>query len=99
MDLGSLEEMSVLFADLDPNELGPYALGDDDGHRVVVEARTFGRLLDLATTQIVLYGISDPLVRRALHHLADSLLLLDLEQDDSVHVTRFAAGLAGDPVG
>jgi uncharacterized membrane protein len=86
-----IEEMGFLFARLPHGELGPYALGDADGCRAIVVARTFGTLLDLGTTQIVLYGIDDPLVQRALKRLADSLELLDLADDDQAHVDRFAA--------
>jgi uncharacterized membrane protein len=92
-----IEEIGFLFARLRPDDLGPYALGDQDGCRVIVTARTFGALVDLGTTQIVLYGITDPLVMRALNRLAASLDLLDLDDDDRAHVERFEAKLNGEP--
>ena len=89
-----IEEMSFLFNELATLPLGPYAVPDGEAWpRVVVRQRTFGELLDLATTQIVLYGISDPMVLRALRRFARSLQLLDLDEDDRRHVDQFAASL------
>lgn len=89
-----IEEMSFLFHELDPPTLGPYADPDGDAWpRVVVRARTFGELVELATTQIVLYGASDPMVLRALRRFAHSLQLLDLDLGDRRHVDEFAAKL------
>jgi uncharacterized membrane protein len=91
-----IEEMSFLFQDLDDVPLGPYAIPDGESWpRVVVNAWTFGQLVELATTQIVLYGITDPLVVRALHRFANSLRMLELSDDDRAHVDAFATKLDG----
>jgi uncharacterized membrane protein len=89
-----IEEMSFLFADLAKLPLGPYAVPDTEScPRVVVAARTFGELVELATTQIVLYGITDPNVARALGRFAESLDRLDLSDADRRHVDDFVASL------
>ena len=89
-----IEEMSFLFNELAELPLGPYAVPDGEAWpRVVVRARTFGELVEVATTQIVLYGVSDPMVLRALRRFARSLQLLDLGDDDRRHVDEFAASL------
>ena len=89
-----IEEMSFLFNELATFTLGPYAVPDGEAWpRVVVRQRTFGELVELGTTQIVLYGISDPMVLRALHRFARSLQLLDLDDDDRRHVDNFAESL------
>jgi uncharacterized membrane protein len=94
--LEALEEMSFLFQDLAGAPLGPYAVPDAESvPRAVVMTRTFGELVDLATTQIVQYGISDPMVVRSLREFADALRLLDLNDSDRAHVDAFAAKLAG----
>jgi uncharacterized membrane protein len=91
-----IEEMSFLFQDLDDVPLGPYAIPDGESWpRVVVNAWTFGQLVELATTQIVLYGITDPLVVRALHRFANSLRMLELSDADRAHVDAFATKLDG----
>ena len=93
-----IEEMSFLFPHLAKAPLGPYAVPDTESWpRVIVSARSFGQLVELATTQIVLYGITDPNVARALRRLADSLNLLDLDDDDQRHVDEFAAKLKDTP--
>jgi uncharacterized membrane protein len=88
-----IEEMEFLFARLHPRDLGPYSMGEAEGSRAVATARSFGDLVELGTTQIVQYGISDPIVRRALRRLARSLRLLDLDDDDRAQVEQFAARL------
>jgi uncharacterized membrane protein len=89
-----IEEMTFLFSELATFPLGPYAVPDGEAWpRVVVKARTFGELVEVATTQIVLYGVSDPMVLRALHRFARSLQLLDLDEDDRRHVDKFAESL------
>jgi uncharacterized membrane protein len=91
-----IEEMSFLFQDLHDVPLGPYAVPDGESWpRAVVNAWTFGQLVELATTQIVLYGITDPLVVRALRRFANSLQMLDLNDADRAHVDAFAAKLDG----
>ena len=91
-----IEEMSFLFQDLAGVPLGPYAVPDAESWpRAVVRVRTFGELVDLATTQIVLYGITDPNVVRSLRQFADALRLLELSHTDLVHVDAFAAKLEG----
>jgi uncharacterized membrane protein len=93
-----IEEMSFVFQDLAEIPLGPFALPDADSWpRVVVVGRTFGEFVDLATEQIVLYGIDDPNVRLALRRFADSLAPLDLDESDRAHVDAFAARLAAAP--
>jgi uncharacterized membrane protein len=89
-----IEEMSFLFREIDKVRLGPYAIPDTESvPRVVVAARTFGELVELATTQIVLYGINDPSVVTALRRFADSFDLMDLEDADQRAVDEFAAKL------
>jgi uncharacterized membrane protein len=89
-----IEEMSFLFPDIAQVPLGPYAVPDAESWpRVVVNARTFGELVELATTQIVLYGITDPNVLMALRRFATSLELLELNDDDRRYVDDFAAKL------
>lgn len=91
-----IEEMSFLFQDLADVPLGPYAVPDAETFpRAVVCTRTFGELVDLATTQIVLYGITDPMVVRSLRQFAGALLRLDLNDADRAHVDAFAAKLVG----
>ena len=60
-----------------------------------MNARRFGELVELATTQIVLYGVRDPTVAQALRRFAASLDLLDLSDADQRYVDEFAASLAG----
>jgi uncharacterized membrane protein len=89
-----IEEMSFLFREIDKVRLGPYAIPDAESvPRVVVAARTFGELVELATTQIVLYGINDPSVVTALRPFVDSFDLMDLEDADRRAVDEFAAKL------
>jgi len=90
-----IEEMGFLFADLPLEGLGPYAVGDVAGCHVVLTVRTFGALVDLGTTQIVLYGLSDPLVLRALNRLAAALDRLELDPEDRADVEGFSAKLNG----
>lgn len=91
-----IEEMSFLFQDLADVPLGPYAVPDAESWpRAVVRTRTFGELVDLATTQIVQYGITDPMVVRSLREFADALQRLDLNDSDRAHVEVFAAKLVG----
>ena len=93
-----IEEMGFLFSDLAGTPLGPFASSDADTlPRVVVNSHTFGELVELSTTQIVLYGISDPNVRKALHRLAADLGILDLGEHDRRHVDAFAAKLDSPP--
>ena len=91
-----IEEMSFLFQDLANVPMGPFAVPDGDSvPRAVIRTRTFGELVDLATTQIVLYGIGDPLVVRSLREFAAALQLLELNESDRAHVDAFAAKLEG----
>jgi uncharacterized membrane protein len=93
-----IEKMSFLFPHIAKAPLGPYAVPDAESWpRVVVFARSFGELVELATTQIVLYGLTDPNVALALRRFADSLNLLDLNDDDQRYVDEFAAKLDGAP--
>jgi uncharacterized membrane protein len=93
-----IEEMSFMFPEIAKVPLGPYAVPDNESWpRVVVKARSFGELVELATTQIVLYGITDPNVVMALRRFATSLELLDLNADDRRYVDEFAAKLAAAP--
>jgi uncharacterized membrane protein len=93
-----IEEMSFLFPEIAKVPLGPYAVPDNESWpRVVVTARTFGEFVELATTQIVLYGIADPKVVAALHRFATRLKLLDLNDDDRRYVDEFAAKLEAAP--
>lgn len=79
----AIEEMSFLFAEIAEFPLGPYVIPDADSWPcVVVKARTFGELVELATTQIVLYGISDPKVVQALRRFVASFDLLELGDAD-----------------
>ena len=88
--------MSFLFQDLADVPLGPYAVPDAESWpRAVVRTRTFGELVDLATTQIVMYGLTDPMVVRSLRQFAAALQLLDLNDSDRAHVDAFAAKLEG----
>lgn len=94
----AIEAMSFLLPEVWTVPLGPYAVPDAEAWpRVVVAARTFGQLVELATTQIVLYGITDPNVAQALRRLADSLNLLDLDDADQRYVDEFAAKLDDSP--
>ena len=94
--LEAIEEMSFLFQDLADVPLGPYAVPDAESRpRAVVRTRTFGELLDLATTQIVDYGLTDPMVVRSLKRFAAALQHLDLNDSDQAHVDAFAAKLEG----
>jgi uncharacterized membrane protein len=93
-----IEEMSFLFPEIAKVPLGPYAVPDTESWpRVVVFARSFGELVELATTQIVLYGITDPNVVTALRRFATSLNLLELSDDDQRYVDEFAAKLEDPP--
>ncbi len=93
-----IEELTFLYHHIATASLGPYAVPHAQATpRVVVYARTFGELVKLGTTQIVLYGLTDPMVVRALRRLAHSLQLLDLNDDDRSHVDEFAATLAATP--
>jgi uncharacterized membrane protein len=93
-----IEEMSFLFPEIAKVPLGPYAVPDPESWpRVVVYARSFGELVELATTQIVLYGIADPNVAMALRRFATSLDLLDLNNQDQRYVDEFAAKLESAP--
>ena len=93
-----IEEMSFLFPDLTGAPLGPHAVPDAASWpRIVIARRTFGELVTIATEQIVLYGADDPLVRRALRRLADSLRRLELDESDRAHVDAFAASIPPEP--
>ncbi|MGI9603113.1 MAG: DUF2254 family protein [Acidimicrobiales bacterium] len=87
-----IEEMSFLFHELVDLPLGPYAVPDTDTTPgVVVLASTFGQLVELATEQILTYGLTDPNVRLALRRFAVSLQHLGLDDADRAHVDTFAA--------
>ena len=93
-----IEELGFLLCDLVGTPLGPFANPDaDTWPRVVINGRSFGELVQIATTQIVLYGISDPNVHTALTGLAANLDLLDLSEDDQRYVDAFAAKLDPSP--
>lgn len=93
-----IEEMSFLLPRIAEAPLGPYAVPDEDSWpRVVVKARSFGQLVECATTQIVLYGLTDPNVVMALRHLATTLDRLELSEDDRRYVDEFAAKLDAAP--
>jgi uncharacterized membrane protein len=93
-----IEEMSFLFPEIAKVPLGPYAVPDNESWpRVIVYSRSFGELVELATTQIVLYGITDPNVAAALRRFATSLNLLELNDDDQRYVDEFTAKLEGAP--
>jgi len=85
------EELTFLFHDLAKIPLGPYALTSPEGQQVVVWARTFGDLVEYATTQLLEYGLNDPFSRLALQRFATSLQPLDLSTDDRIQVDTFAA--------
>jgi uncharacterized membrane protein len=89
-----IEEMGFLFREIEKVPLGPYATPDAESlPRVVVAARTFGELVELATKQIALYGLSDPDVAAALRRFADSFDLMDLSDADQRYVDKLAAKL------
>jgi hypothetical protein len=89
-----IEAMSFLFAEIAESPLGPFAVPDPDTWpRVVHESWTFGELVELATTQIVDYGLSDAVVAQALQRFARSLQLLELSERDQAYVDDFAASL------
>ena len=93
-----IETMGFLFPEIAEAPLGPYAVPDQETWpRVVVAMRTFGELVELATTQIVFYGMTDPLVADALRRFTDSLQLLDLNQRDLAKVNALAASVASQP--
>ena len=93
-----IEELGFLLCDLEGTPLGPLASPDaDTWPRVVINGRSFGELVEIATTQIVLYGISDPNVHTALSGLAANLNLLDLSEHDQRYVDAFAAKLGSPP--
>jgi uncharacterized membrane protein len=93
-----IEEMSFLFPEIAQVPLGPYAVPDNESWpRVVVMSRTFGEYVELATTQIVLYGITDPNVVMALRRFATSLELLELNDSDRRYVNEFADKLRAAP--
>jgi uncharacterized membrane protein len=93
-----IEELGFLLCDLEGTPLGPLASPDaDTWPRVVINGRSFGELVEIATTQIVLYGISDPNVHTALSGLAANLDLLDLSEHDQRYVDAFAAKLDPPP--
>ncbi|MGI9644158.1 MAG: DUF2254 family protein [Ilumatobacteraceae bacterium] len=90
-----LEEMGFLFHELAELPLGPYAAPDADSWPgVVVAARTFGQLVELASEQIVLYGLDDPKVRTALGRFAASLQGLELGDADRRIVDALAEQVA-----
>jgi uncharacterized membrane protein len=92
-----IEEIAMLLRSIPPTEMGAYRVSDDDtGASVVVAARSFGELVDLATTQIVLYGADDPMVLRSLRLLSDSLRIQTLSDEDRRHVARFERSLPAD---
>jgi len=93
-----IEKMSFLFPRLARAPLGPYAVPDNDSlPRIMVNSRSFGELVELAMTQIVMYGVTDPNVARSLQRFADSLDLLDLGDADRRYVDAFAAQLEAGP--
>lgn len=93
-----IEELGFLFPRIAEVPLGSFAVPDDTSWpRVVVNSRSFGQLVELATTQIVLYGLTDPNVVRALRRLAASFDLLELDADDRCYVEAFAAKLDDAP--
>lgn len=90
-----VETMTFLFPEIADAPLGPYAVPDDESWPCVVASmRTFGELVELATTQVVLYGMSDPMVATALRRFAESLQRLELNERDRASVDAFAAGVS-----
>lgn len=91
-----IEELSFLLPELARVEIGPAVKADEQGSdRVVVNALGFGDYVDLATGQIVLYGLGDPAVRYALNRLVQVLATLDLSDVDSEAVDRLRHSLEG----
>ena len=89
-----MEELSFRLSELAEASHGPYAVPDTDTWpRVVVNSRTFGDLVDIATSQIILYGRADPNVSSSLRRFADDLSLLELNDHDRRDVDAFAARL------
>lgn len=95
-----IEELGFTFPELSGIPLGPYAVPDATSWpRVVVSAPTFGELVRLATTQIVLYGATDPFVVDALEEFAETLAVLDLADDDRRVVADFGLSLRAAGIG
>jgi uncharacterized membrane protein len=60
---------------------------------VLVVAPTLGDHIELATTQIVIYGARDPVVIAALRRLVRVLESLELTEQDASVVAHLAAGI------
>lgn len=77
-----IEGLTFLLPELADKPPGLFGRLDSSGEvRVAAAAPSFKDYVDLATTQIVLYGESDPLVLAALRRLANVLSLLDVPED------------------
>lgn len=61
---------------------------------MVVYASSFGDYVELATTQIVLYGTQDPAVIDSLRHFVGALQRLDLSEMDSHAVDVLAEAVS-----
>ncbi len=95
----AIETMSFLFARMSDTPLGTYAVPDDTSRpHIVIAWRTFGQYVELATSQIVDYGVTDRYVLQALRRFAESLSTLDLDDNDRRYVDEFAARLDVAPV-
>jgi uncharacterized membrane protein len=91
-----VEEMAVLFPQLARFRLGPVCLADAKGRqRVAVRISTLGSYIELATTQIILYGSQDPEVIKALRHLVAVLETLELTEDSQEVVKALALRIHG----
>lgn len=94
-----IEEMAVLFTRLTEFEMGPYALRDRaGGQRVMIQSPTFAEYLELATTQIILYGSDDPLVARALVRFGEVLEVANVPQHERQAVQDVVGRLKSVPV-
>ena len=65
----SIDQMTILLADVAGRPTGPIAWEDDGTRRVIVREPTLAEYLDEATSQILTYGASDQTVMQALRRL------------------------------
>ncbi len=95
-----VDELTFLLPEMANMDMGPGGMADDDDVlRLVVNARTLGDYIDLATEQIVLYGTGDPQVRRSLRRLVSVMGSLELDGTDAAAVDRLAERLDPDRPG
>ncbi|MGI9612141.1 MAG: DUF2254 family protein [Acidimicrobiales bacterium] len=89
-----IDELGFLFAELSTMGLGPVARVDDDGRpRIALRALSLSDYVELATTQIALYGNQDPAVRIALRRLFEVLTMLDLSEEEAANLAALAGRL------